>query len=65
MGRVLAVDYGTRRVGIAVSDPTATIAQPLTVLTRREGKRPPVQAVADIAAEQRAQHIVIGLPLGL
>jgi putative holliday junction resolvase len=65
VARVLAVDYGTRRVGIAISDPTATIAQPVTVLTRREGKRPPVQAIADIAAERQARHIVIGLPLGL
>jgi putative holliday junction resolvase len=63
--RVLAVDYGERRVGLAVSDPTATIAQPLEVLVRRAGKRPPVQAVADIAAAHDVAHIVIGLPLTL
>lgn len=65
MGRVLAVDYGERRVGIALSDPTATIAQPLTVITRRAGKRPPVQAVADLVAEHEVTHIVVGLPLTL
>ncbi|CAN5743355.1 Holliday junction resolvase RuvX [soil metagenome] len=65
MGRVLAVDYGERRVGIALSDPTATIAQPLTVITRRAGKRPPVQAIADLAAEHEVTHIVVGLPLTL
>lgn len=65
MGRVLAVDYGEKRVGIAVSDPTATIAQPLTVLVRRPGKRPPVQAVADLCREQEATHVVVGLPLTL
>ena len=65
MGRVLGIDYGERRVGLALSDPTATIAQPLVVLTRRAGKRPPVQAVADIAAEHDVEHIVIGLPLTL
>ena len=65
MGRVLGIDYGERRVGLAISDPTATIAQPLVVLTRRAGKRPPVQAVADIAAEHDVEHIVIGLPLTL
>jgi putative holliday junction resolvase len=63
--RILGIDYGERRVGIAISDPTATIAQPLTVLLRRAGRRPPVQAVADLVAEHGAAHIVIGLPLTL
>ena len=65
MARIIGIDYGERRVGIAISDPTATIAQPLTVLTRRAGKRPPVQAIADLAAEHEAVHIVLGLPLTL
>lgn len=65
MRRVLAIDYGERRVGVAISDPTATIAQPLTVLRRRAGKRPPVQALADLAIEHDVKHIVIGLPLTL
>lgn len=65
MGRVLGIDFGERRVGLAISDPTATIAQPLTVLTRRAGKRPPVQAVADIVAQHEVTHIVVGLPLTL
>src|SRR6266545_4977805 len=34
-GRVLAVDVGTRRLGVAVSDPTGTVASPLTTLLRR------------------------------
>lgn len=65
MPRILAVDFGERRVGLAISDPTATIAQPLTVLKRRAGKRPPVQAIADLVAEHDVGHIVIGLPLAL
>ena len=65
MGRVLGIDFGERRVGVAISDPTGTIAQPLVVLTRRAGKRPPVQAVADIVAEHEVTHIVVGLPLTL
>jgi putative holliday junction resolvase len=65
LARVIGIDYGARRVGIAMSDPTATIAQPLTVLTRRAGKRPPVQAVADLVAEHQVTHIVVGLPLTL
>ena len=65
MPRIIGIDYGERRIGIAISDPTATIAQPLTVLLRRAGKRPPVQAVADLIAEHGAEHIVVGLPLTL
>lgn len=65
MQRIIGIDYGERRVGIAISDPTATIAQPLTVLRRRAGKRPPVQAVADLIQEHGAAHIVVGLPLTL
>jgi putative holliday junction resolvase len=65
LGRVLGIDYGERRVGIALSDPTATIAQPLTVLVRRQGRRPPVQAVADLVVQHDVAHIVVGLPLTL
>ena len=63
LARVLGVDYGERRVGVALSDPTATIAQPLTVLIRRAGKRPPVQAVVDLVGQHEVAHLVVGLPL--
>jgi putative holliday junction resolvase len=65
MARVLGIDYGERRVGIALSDPTATIAQPLTVILRRRGKRPPIQAIADLATQHGVEHVVVGLPLDL
>lgn len=65
MPRILGIDYGERRIGLAVSDPTATIAQPLPTLTRRRGKRPPVQAVANIAREFQVAEVVVGLPLTL
>ncbi len=65
MPRVLGVDYGERRVGLAVSDPSGTIAQPLPTLKRRAGKRPPVQAIADLAREWQVEAIVVGLPLTL
>ena len=65
MARILAIDYGLRRIGLALSDPTATIAQPLTVLSRRAGKRAPVQAIVDLIAQHDVQHVVIGLPLNL
>jgi len=61
--RVLAVDWGERRFGVAISDPSRLIAQPLTTLTRRPKQRAPVGAVADLAAEHGAGEIVVGLPL--
>lgn len=65
MPRILGIDYGERRIGLALSDPTATIAQPLPTLVRRRGKRPPVQAVADIVRSHDVAEVVIGLPLTL
>lgn len=59
--RVLAIDPGTVRLGLAVSDPTRTIAQPLSVLPRRS---PPedLKALAEIVKEHDVGLIVIGLP---
>ena len=65
MGRVLAVDYGERRIGLALSDPTRTIATPLPTLARRRGKRPPVAAILEIAAAHDVDQFVVGLPLSL
>lgn len=65
MGRTVAFDYGERRIGVAVSDPTRTIASPLTTLHRRAGKRPPWPEIAQIVQEQEAEEAVIGLPLDL
>lgn len=65
MARILGIDYGERRVGLALSDPTATIAQPLPTLMRRRGKRPPVHAISELARENDVAEIVIGLPLTL
>ncbi len=65
MPRILAIDYGERRVGLALSDPTATIASPLPTLKRRRGKRPPVAPVARIVEEHDVAEIVVGLPLTL
>ncbi len=63
MSRVLGVDYGERRIGVAVSDPTRTIAQPLPTLKRRRGKRPPYVALLDLITEWDVQLIVVGLPV--
>jgi len=59
------VDYGKRRIGLALSDPTRTIASPLATLTRREGKRPPWPEIQRIVQEHEVTEAVIGLPLDL
>lgn len=62
-GRWLAVDWGTKRIGLAISDPTGTIAQPLATLTRRAGRRFPLQRLRGYLEEWRPVGIVVGLPL--
>jgi len=61
--RLLAIDYGERRIGLAISDPSGTIASPVGHLVRRPGKRPPVAALARQATDLGASGLVIGLPL--
>jgi putative Holliday junction resolvase len=57
--RILAVDHGEKRIGLAVSDLTGTIANPLTVL-QHVSRAVDAAQVAAIAAEQGAGLIVIG-----
>jgi putative Holliday junction resolvase len=61
--RVLAVDWGERRVGFAISDPRGIIASPAGFLVRRAGKRPPIAKVIARARELGATAFVVGLPL--
>jgi putative Holliday junction resolvase len=65
VGRILAVDYGERRIGLALSDPLRMIATPLPTLQRKRGKRPPVQAILDIVQANDVDALVVGLPLTL
>jgi putative holliday junction resolvase len=64
-GRILAVDFGERRIGVALSDPSGTIASPFTTLPRRRGKRPPIADLINIMNEQEVDQVVVGLPLML
>ena len=59
------MDYGERRIGLALSDPTRTIASPLTTLQRRAGKRPPWPELQRLVAEHEVAGVVVGLPLDL
>jgi putative Holliday junction resolvase len=60
--RVLAVDPGSKRVGLAVSDPTGTIAQGLSTVPA-EPADSLVSRLAGIAQAQEARRIIVGLPL--
>jgi putative Holliday junction resolvase len=62
-GRWLAVDWGERRIGLALSDPSGTIATPPRVNDSRAGKRPPVAELVRRAEALEARAFVMGLPL--
>lgn len=64
-GRILGVDFGKRRIGLALTDPFRVIASPLTTLTRRAGRQPPWQDLLRIIKENEVAGIVVGLPLDL
>jgi putative Holliday junction resolvase len=61
MARIMAVDPGSRRVGVAVSDPTGTISQPLSTVPAAPAETL-VDRLAALAREQEAARIVVGLP---
>ena len=61
--RLLAIDYGDRRVGLAVSDPSGTIATPVGFIERRRGKRPPIAEMIRRGTALEVEGYVVGLPL--
>ena len=65
MMRVLGIDFGERRIGLALSDPTGTLASPLPTVKRRAGKRPPLATLIGIAESHGVEAFVLGLPLTL
>ena len=62
MGRVLGVDLGARRIGLALSDPTQLIASPLRVLERSGDPAADRRAIVAAARDEEAATVVIGLP---
>jgi len=62
--KVLALDFGAARTGVAVSDATGTIAQPLDVV-ERAASRDGLARVAEIVREHDVERVVVGLPLTL
>ena len=57
------MDWGARRIGLALSDETQTIAQPLTTLTRRAGRRFPMSRLLVLLEERGVAGVIVGLPL--
>lgn len=64
MARILAVDWGARRIGLAVSDPLGILATGLPTLVV-QGEAEAVARVADTVREVEAEALVVGLPLTL
>lgn len=63
--RVVGIDLGTRRIGVAVSDPTGTLASPLEVIERSSDQAADHQRLRAVVTETGAQLVVVGLPLSL
>lgn len=63
--RALGVDPGTKRIGLAVSDLSGTIASPLTVLQRSRSAQHDLREIARVAHEEEAEVIVVGLPINM
>ena len=61
----MAIDLGSKRIGVAASDPTRMLASPYEVLQRRGSREADHQAIAAIIAELEADRVVVGLPIGL
>ncbi|HEX2923190.1 MAG TPA: Holliday junction resolvase RuvX [Chloroflexota bacterium] len=59
--RVLALDVGDRRIGVALSDPTGIIASPLMTIHRSNEKRDQ-QTIVELVAEHEVEQVVIGMP---
>jgi putative Holliday junction resolvase len=62
--KVVAVDYGSARTGVAVSDPTGTLARPIGVI-ERAGTEAGLEQLVELIANEGAERVVVGIPLTL
>jgi putative Holliday junction resolvase len=60
--RTLSVDYGERRIGLALSDPTGLVASALKVISRNDDAQV-IDEIAQVVREYEVEHIVVGLPI--
>jgi putative holliday junction resolvase len=62
--KVVALDYGAARTGVAVSDPTGTLARPLRIVERAASEEG-MKELAELVRAEEAERVVVGLPLTL
>jgi putative holliday junction resolvase len=62
--KIVAVDYGSARTGVAVSDPTGTLARPVGVI-EQVGTEAGLERLVELIADEGAERVVVGLPLTL
>jgi putative Holliday junction resolvase len=62
-GRLLGIDWGEVRIGLALSDESQTLATPLETLVRRAGKRLPIARLLELTSQHQPVGVVVGLPL--
>ncbi len=60
----LAIDFGERGIGLALSDPRGSFAVPIEAIAR-SSDRQAIAAIAEVVAENEIEQIIVGLPLGL
>ena len=65
MQRVLGIDYGTRRIGVAIADLETRVATPLTMIDGRNDVTRDASAIIKLANREQAAAIVVGLPLNM
>ena len=63
--RIMALDLGSKRIGVALSDLTGSIASPLTVIARSGSRRVDHARIAELVRDEEAGLVIVGLPLSL
>jgi putative Holliday junction resolvase len=64
IGRILGLDIGEKRIGVALSDPSGILASPLTQISRT-GTRTAIEAILQLVRQHEVEHIVAGLPYSM
>ncbi len=64
MGRILGLDVGERRIGVAISDPEGRLAVPLRILERRD-EAADMEAIVELARSEGVDALVVGYPISL
>ena len=64
MARILGLDMGDRRIGVALSDPLGILASPLTIISRTDEKTD-IGAIVDIIRQKEVGRVIVGLPVSM